>query len=349
MLHALPNDDVLYEALLRRDADWDGRAFVAVRSTGIFCRLTCPARKPKRENCSFHDSVAACLEAGYRPCKRCHPLKAGGESDPAIDTLINNLHQDPARLWREADIVALGLDPSTIRRSFKRRFGMTFLEMARMTRLRKSFESLAEGARVIDAQQEAGFDSSSAFREAFSRLLGLSPSHFKKDALLRADWIDTPLGSMIAVSDSSSLHLLEFVGRKALPTELKKLWTGTKGNIGFGRFGPTDQVRAELQAYFAGQSAIFQTPLALRGSAFTKEVWRALRQVPAGHTRSYSQLASDLGRPDAVRAVARANGANQIAILVPCHRILGADGNLTGYGGGLWRKQKLIELERHYR
>ncbi|WP_373237593.1 methylated-DNA--[protein]-cysteine S-methyltransferase, partial [Cohaesibacter celericrescens] len=227
-------------------------------------------------------------------------------------------------------------------------YGMTFLEMARHSRLRDSFDSLSEGARVIDAQQDAGFASASAFREAFARLLGLAPAAFSKQALLRADWIETPLGSMIAVCDASNLHLLEFVGRKALPGELKKLWQGANGSLGFGRFAPTDQIERELQAYFEGTDARFQTPLALNGSAFTKDVWRALRDIPAGQTRSYGALACDLGRPQATRAVARANGANQIAIVIPCHRVLGADGSLTGYGGGLWRKQRLIELERQY-
>ena len=348
MLISLPHDDLLYDSLLKRNPAWDGRAFVAVRSTGIFCRLTCPARKPKRENCTFYESAGACLEAGYRPCKRCHPMEAGGEVEPMVLALITALEEDTSRLWREGDIIRMGYDPSTVRRNFKRRYGMTFLEMARLSRLRDSFDSLAEGAKVIEAQLDAGFSSASAFRAAFARLLGLPPAAFTREALLRADWIDTPLGSMIAVSDASNLHLLEFVGRKALPGELKKLWHGTKGSLGFGRLGPTEQIERELHAYFSGTSADFKTPLALHGSDFTKDVWRALRKIPAGETRSYGQLAKELGRPEATRAVARANGANQIAIVIPCHRVLGADGNLTGYGGGLWRKQKLIELEQHY-
>lgn len=345
-------DDQLYQALLDRDPAFDGRVFVAVKSTGIFCRLTCPARKPLRQNCSFLPTVGACIEAGFRPCKRCHPLRPEAEADPAITTLMDALEQDPARIWREQDIIALGFDPSTIRRAFKRQFGMTFLEMARLSRLRDGFDALANGDRVIDAQQEAGFASPDAFRSAFAKHLGLGPSDFCKEidgpALLRADWFDTPLGAMIAVSSKSHLHLLEFSNRKALPTELKKLWQDAKGSLGFGRYAPSDQVEAELGEYFAGKRADFTVPLALHGTDFTKHVWRALQQIPAGEVRSYGQLADELGRPEATRAVARANGANQIAILIPCHRILGADGSLTGYGGGLWRKQKLIELERTY-
>ncbi|MFC2970053.1 bifunctional transcriptional activator/DNA repair enzyme AdaA [Acidimangrovimonas pyrenivorans] len=346
MLFALPSDDTLYAALLARDPAYDGRAFVGVSSTGIFCRLTCPARKPRRENCRFFETAAACIEAGFRPCKRCHPLGAEAEADPAIQRLLPALRDDPGRRWSEAGIAAMGLDPSTVRRSFKRHFGITFLEMARQARLAGSVRMLGRGGKVIEAQLEAGFESPSAFRAAFARLLGVAPGAFTGRELLRADWIETPLGPMIAVSDAQALHLLEFVGRKALPAELQRLRAAVKGELGIGRHAPTDRIEAELEAYFAGRSARFETPLVFHGSPFTREVWHALRQIPAGETRSYSELARALGRPDAARAVARANGANQIALVVPCHRVIGADGSLTGYGGGLWRKQRLIEFER---
>ncbi len=201
---------------------------------------------------------------------------------------------------------------------------------------------------MIDAQLDAGFDSPSAFRAAFAKLMGAAPGTFKSNAMLRADHIDTPLGAMIAVCDKHALHLLEFADRKALPTELMRLRKLTKDNIGIGSFDVTAQVKAELNAYFAGDSDAFKTKLALHGPPFTQEVWQALRQISAGETRSYSQLAVDIGAPQATRAVARANGANQIALMIPCHRVIGADGALTGYGGGLWRKQKLIDLEKHY-
>ena len=187
-----------------------------------------------------------------------------------------------------------------------------------------------------------------AFREAFSRLMGASPGSFAADALIKADYIDTPLGAMIALCDPTHLHLLEFADRKALPTELRRMHQAFKGRIGIGRQGPMDLLEAELEAYFSGRNAQFTVPMAFHGSDFTKSVWHALVAIPAGETRSYSKLARELGKPAAVRAVARANGANQIALLVPCHRVLGADGSLTGYGGGLWRKQKLIEIERQY-
>ncbi|WP_417808209.1 bifunctional transcriptional activator/DNA repair enzyme AdaA [Thioclava sp.] len=349
MLFDLPDHATLYRALLQRDARYDGQAFVCVATTGIFCRLTCPARKPLSENCTFHDSIGACLEAGFRACKRCHPMQAAARAEPVIAALLAALDADPARRWREGDLAQMGYDLSTVRRAFKRHFGMTFLDMARQRRLRDGFETLGQGGKVISAQHQASFESPSAFRAAFARLLGSAPSALTKDAVLRVSWIETPLGDMIAVSSATHLHLLEFLDRKALPAELKNLNAAAPGGIGIGRFAPTDQAETELADYFAGRSARFTTPLAQHGSAFARDVWDALRTIPAGQTRSYAQIAQAIARPSATRAVARANGANQIALMVPCHRVIGADGSLTGYGGGLWRKQRLIEIERSFK
>ncbi len=346
MMFDLPDSETLYAALLARDAAYDGRAYVGVSSTGIFCRLTCPARKPKFENCQFFATPGACIEAGFRACKRCHPLSAAAGNDPMVRRLLDALEARPSYRWREEDLTALGVDASTARRAFKRQFGMTFLEMARQRRLREGFTALSAGEPVIAAQMDAGFDSSSAFRAAFARLVGVAPGAFRKDAQLLADWIDTPLGAMVAVACRHKLHLLEFADRKALPREVAKLQKRQPGGLGFGRPEVIDQAAAELTEYYAGRAARFDTPLAYHGTAFEAEVWRALRDIPAGETRSYGQLAKDLGRPGSSRAVARANGANQIAVMIPCHRVLGADGTLTGYGGGLWRKQRLIEIER---
>lgn len=346
MLFDLPDDHTLYSALLDRDDRFDGQAFVCVASTGVFCRLTCPARKPKRENCTFFGSIGECIEAGFRACKRCHPLQAAALADPTIAVLLQALDNRPDLRWSESHVEQLGYAPSTVRRTFKRQFRMTFLEMARQRRLREGFESLAAGGTVINAQQDATFESPSAFRAAFARLLGCAPSELRPNRLLSATWIPTPLGDMVAVSSRSHLHLLEFVDRKALPAELNRLQKTSNGGIGIGTMLPAEQAVAELADYFAGRSDQFLTPLALSGGAFTQQVWRALREIPAGETRSCSAIARSLGRPSATRAVARANGANQIALIIPCHRVIGADGSLTGYGGGLWRKQRMIEIER---
>ncbi|WP_337270077.1 bifunctional transcriptional activator/DNA repair enzyme AdaA [Oryzifoliimicrobium ureilyticus] len=349
MLFDLPNHDTLYRALLDRDARFDGQAYVCVASTGIFCRLTCPARKPLRDNCTFHATIGACIEAGFRPCKRCHPLQAAASADPTIDLLLKALDARPDYRWSEQDIEALGLDLSTVRRSFKRHFGMTFLEMARQRRLREGFETLSAGGQVIAAQYEAGFESPSAFRAAFSRILGCAPADLKNDSLLKANWVATPLGDMIAVASETHLHLLEFVDRKALPAELRKLRTSAKGGIGVGENKVIEHAKAELGSFFSGRLSRFETPLFQEGSSFAQAVWLELRSIKPGTTRSYGEIARRIGNVSAVRAVARANGANQIALMVPCHRVIGADGSLTGYGGGLWRKQRLLEIERQYR
>ncbi len=243
----------------------------------------------------------------------------------------------------------MGFDLSTVRRSFKRQFGMTFLEMARQRRIRDGFETISDGGKIIDAQIDAGFESASAFRASFAKLLGRAPGKLDSAPILHADWIETPLGSMITVCSKSQMHLLEFVDRKALKTELGKLDISAKGKIGIGKTQLGAQIKDELDAFFDGTSANFSTPLAYGGSAFSQSVWNELKLIPPGQTRSYSEIAKRIGRPSATRAVARANGANQIALVVPCHRVIGADGSLTGYGGGLWRKQKLLEIERHYR
>lgn len=175
--------------------------------------------------------------------------------------------------------------------------------------------------------------------------LGHAPHQPTGQAELATAWIATPLGEMVCVTDPQRLHLLEFTERRALPAELRRLSKAVKGRIGLGRHALTDRVEAQLSAYFAGENAAFDLPLALHGTAFQQRVWQELIALPAGAQISYSALARRLDRPEATRAVAAANGANQIAVVIPCHRVLGADGALTGYGGGLWRKQALLRHE----
>lgn len=249
------------------------------------------------------------------------------------------------RRWSERDLVSLGHDPSTIRRIFKRRFGMSFLEIARLRRASLSVDALATGAAVIDAQLDAGYESGSGFRSAIHQLFGAPPAKLQRQPLLKADWIETPIGPMLAVVDDHVLHLLEFADRPALPTELQRLKARNSSGIALGRNAVTEQITKELDSYFQSRSTVFKTRLAQHGTVFEREVWHTLRAIPVGDTHSYAQVATSLGRPTSVRAVARANGANQIAIVIPCHRVIGADGSLTGYGGGLWRKQWLLKHE----
>lgn len=185
------------------------------------------------------------------------------------------------------------------------------------------------------------FATAQAFKSSLAEWLGPQ----KGAAKLFAHWIDTPLGTMVAVCDASHLHLLEFADRKELAQELRKL-SSAVGAISVGQTKITRLLEDQLGAYFAKTLECFDIPVVLHGTPFTKSVWSALQELPFGQTSSYGELSEKLGNPTATRAVARANGANQIAILIPCHRVIGADGSLTGYAGGLWRKRALLELER---
>ncbi len=346
MLFEKPDHDTLYDALIRRDPAHDGMHFVCVTSTRVFCRLTCSARKPKSQNCIFEDTIAACLNAGFRPCKRCRPMLHHAASDPFVTSLLEALEADPGRRWSEQDVIARGHDPSTVRRAFNRRFGMSFLEMARLRRLGSGVDSLSGGESVIEAQLDAGYESGSGFRAAITRLFGTAPAALRGQALLKADFLETPIGTMVAIADDHALHLLEFTDRPALSSEITRLQARQKQGVMLGKTRIIEETKDQMARYFDGKGTGFTVRLAGHGSAFERAIWQALRLIPAGETRSYSRLAADIGRESAIRAVARANGANQIAIIIPCHRVIGADGSLTGYGGGLWRKRWLLEHER---
>lgn len=335
----------LYRALVERDPAFEGVFYVGVRTTGVFCRPTCPARKPLLENCEFFSNAKDALHASYRPCKRCRPLSHPNDMPPVVRTLIESVEAEPERRWRDRDFRAIGVDESTARRLFKRRFGMTFMEYARARRMGLALESIRNGSSVIDAQLGSGYESGSGFREAFNRIIGTPPS--RPDAkVLSAAWLDTPLGPMLAVADDASLVLLEFVDRRGLESELKRL--RERASIVPGRTAPIESIERELGEYFAGASHDFATSVQLGGTPFQRSVWEQLRRIAPGDTLSYGKLADAVGRPTAVRAVAQANGANQLAIVVPCHRVIGADGTLGGYAGGVPRKQWLLDHERRH-
>jgi len=208
-----------------------------------------------------------------------------------------------------------------------------------------ALEKIRNGSSVIDAQLDAGYESGSGFHEAFNRIIGAPPSRTDSRAL-HAAWLDGPLGPMFAIADDAALVLLEFVDRRGLETELRKL--RERYPIVPGRTAPIDSIERELSEYFAGTRHHFETPLNLHGTPFQRNVWGRLRQIAPGETLSYAELASAIGRPSAVRAAAQANGANQLAIVVPCHRVINANGELGGYAGGIPRKQWLLEHERRY-
>lgn len=334
-----------YRALLDRDHEYDGVFYVGVRTTGVFCRPTCPARKPLYANCEFFRTAKEALHASYRPCMRCRPLSHPNDVPEVVARLVDAVEREPERRWRDHDFRELGVDVSTARRHFKRRFGMTFVEYARARRMGLALDTIRNGGKVIDAQLGAGYESDSGFRSAFNRIIGTAPSDPGARPLVAA-WLDGPLGPMLAIADDAALHLLEFVERRGLETELRRL--RSRFAIVPGRSAVIDQVERELSEYFAGERATFDVPIATHGSDFQRSVWQELVRIPPGTTVSYRELAERVGRPTAFRAVAQANGANQLALVVPCHRVVNANGELGGYGGGVPRKQWLLEHERRW-
>lgn len=323
------NKTEYYQALLAKNSEYEGIFYVGVKTTGVFCRPTCPARKPKFEHCEFFETAQEALLAAFRPCKRCQPLSHPNQVSPLIQTLVNAVEKNPEKRWKNKDFQELLVDASTARRQFKKRFGMTFVEYARARRMGLAMKQIRQGEAVIDTQLSMGYESSSGFRDAFSRIMGAAPTRLGTGSILKAAWIDTLLGSMIAIADESALTLLEFVDRRGLEREK------TKSAIVPGTTPIIDSIERELQEYFEGKLMQFKTPLLLLGSPFQKQVWQALQNIPPGETRSYLEIAKSLGRPTAFRAVANANGANQIAIVIPCHRVINSNGELGGYGGGI--------------
>jgi AraC family transcriptional regulator of adaptative response/methylated-DNA-[protein]-cysteine methyltransferase len=339
-----------YQALIHKKTEYEGVFFVGVKTTGAFCRPTCPARKPKFENCEFYETAQQALLASYRPCKRCRPLSHPNQVSKLIQTLVEAVEHDPGKRWKEKDFQELSLDASTARRQFKKRFGMTFIEYARARRIGVAMKQIRAGQAVIEAQIAAGYESGSGFRDAFSRIMGTAPiNHQEGSNILKAAWLDTKLGPMLAIADEKALHLLEFVDRRGLEREIERLRRKTKSAILPGKTEPILSIERELVMYFDGNLKQFKTLICWQGSAFQKVTWEALMKIPYGETRSYSDLARSIGKPSAFRAIANANGANQLAIVVPCHRVINTNGELGGYGGGLARKKWLINHERQDR
>jgi AraC family transcriptional regulator of adaptative response/methylated-DNA-[protein]-cysteine methyltransferase len=344
----LPPPDVMYRALANRDPAYDGIFYVAVKTTRIFCRSVCHARTPKRENVEFYARTHDALYAGYRPCLRCRPLERRGKPAPMVEKLLAAVEADPSGRLREVDLARMGIDPSTARRQFQRYCGMSFHAYHRARRMGMALTGVREGKSIIDLQLDQGFESASGFREAFAKVFGTAPSLAHDVDCLYAKWFETPLGPMLALANDAGLYLLEFVDRRGLEREVQALRRRLTQRVVPGEHRHLKHIGEELDAYFAGRSLTFATPLQLTGSPFQRAVWETLRAIPPGQTLAYADVAAKIGRPAAVRAVGRANGDNKLTLIVPCHRVIGADGTLTGYGGGLWRKAWLLEHERAF-
>jgi AraC family transcriptional regulator of adaptative response/methylated-DNA-[protein]-cysteine methyltransferase len=332
-------------AYLDGDRSYDGVFFTAVRTTGIFCRPGCPARKPKPENVEFFASTREALLAGYRPCLRCRPMEAQGTPPAWLAPLLGEIEADPARRWRDRDLRALRLEPGRVRRWFLAHHGMTFQAYSRARRLASALGRIKDGADVTEAAFAIGYDSLSGFHEAFRHLLGESPTRAKGAPVVTLARVPTELGPMVVAADDRALLLLEFADRRMLETQLKVLRRRLGCAFAPGTNPIIERATREMQEYLAGTRRRFETTWATPGTPFQRAVWERLAEIPFGATLTYAALARAVGRPAAVRAVARAVGDNRIAVMVPCHRVVGSDGDLTGYGGGLWRKKRLLEIE----
>ncbi|MGZ4983497.1 MAG: bifunctional transcriptional activator/DNA repair enzyme AdaA [Chthoniobacterales bacterium] len=348
VMELLPSFDIMYRALVERDPSFQGIFFVGVRTTGIFCRPTCSAKKPARENVEFFATSSEALHGGYRPCLRCQPMDPDQRPPKLIERLRAEVERAPGGRLTDKELSALEIDPSTARRQFKRHYGMTFQAYHRARRMGLALRDVRRGGRVDETQNGAGFESASGFREAFTRIFGATPTAAKDKPCLFAERIDTPLGAMLAVADDAGLRLLEFVDRRATERELKTLRQRLRTNVVPGEHPILDATRKQLGDYFSGKNLEFDIPLAPVGSDFQQRAWKILRTIPLGETRSYLWMAQQLRIPGAMRAVGRANGSNMICLIIPCHRVIRADGTLCGYGGGLWRKKWLLEHERKH-
>jgi AraC family transcriptional regulator of adaptative response/methylated-DNA-[protein]-cysteine methyltransferase len=343
---ALPTRTEMLRAFGRRDASYDGIFFTGVRTTSIFCRPSCPARRPLPRNVDFFSTARDALVAGFRPCQRCRPLETDGRPPEWVERLLTEVDADPGRRLTARELAGLGVEPARARRWFQRQWGMTFHAYARARRLGSALGAIREGATLDDAALDHGFESLSGFRDAFGRTFKRPPGRGRQADCITLGWIRTPLGPMVAGATREGVCLLEFTDRRMLEAQLRTLARRVGLPAVPGKSPHLDRLRTAVDEYFSGRRPAFDLPLVAPGTPFQIRVWNELRRIPVGATRSYGEIARRIGHPTAVRAVARANGANRIALLIPCHRVVEMGGGLGGYGGGLWRKQRLIELER---
>lgn len=338
--------EIMYKAIVEKDTSFEGVFFTAVKTTGIFCRPSCTARKPKLENVEFLKTAKECIFKGYRACKVCNPLKTLNQTPPEFQQIINELSQNPSLKFKDYDLKQKGIEPSQIRRWFLKNHGITFHAYQRMFRINSAFKKIQNGESVTHTAFDSGFESLSGFGESFKSIFGFSPKQGKKQNVIDLKRINTPLGTMIACATNEGICLLEFTDRTMLETELKSIAKLLNATIIQGNNKHFEILQTQLSEYFAGDRIVFSVPLHTPGTEFQNKVWKTLQLIPYGQTTSYKELAINIESSESTRAVAMANGMNRISLLIPCHRVIGSDGKLTGYGGGLWRKKYLLELER---
>lgn len=345
-----------WQQVLDRDARADGQFFYAVRSTRIVCRPSCPSRRPGKANVKFFSTLEEAMGAGYRACRRCHPERTTPAADPQAEPVARAARylkkHAGERVTTEELAQVAGINRLTLHRAFRRIFGISPAQYARQQRLKAFDTNIRESTmRVTDAIYDAGFGSSSRLYENSAARLGMTPREMRKGAhgiSIRYTITDSPLGRMLVAATQKGICTIAFGEGDS---EVLEVLSDRFPNAALTRERPKSGWLAEAVEYIISQMgehpAAATFPLDVRATAFQQRVWRALQEIPRGETRSYSQLAAELGSPTATRAVAGACAANPVAVLVPCHRIVGKNGSLTGYRWGTERKRKLLEAEKN--
>jgi AraC family transcriptional regulator of adaptative response/methylated-DNA-[protein]-cysteine methyltransferase len=335
--------DTAWAAFMRRDRSWDGRIVGAVTTTGIYCKPSCPARRPKRDNVVFYETSAKAREAGYRSCLRCKPDEVGRDREAvALAVKLIEQAEGPPNLTELA--AAVGYAPHHFQRIFKRDLGVSPAAYARALRKGRAEAALKANERVTDAIYDAGYQNPSGFYQDAKERLGMTPSAWRdggRGETIRWTTFDSPLGQMLIAATTKGICRLTFDDSE---DSLRRLFP--RATIVEDQGGLKELVEGALAA-IEQPLAMPELPIDVAGTAFQEAVWKELRRIPAGETRSYAEIAAAIGHPKAVRAVGSANGDNHVCVLIPCHRVIRSDGSLGGYGGGIARKKKLLASEGH--
>jgi AraC family transcriptional regulator of adaptative response/methylated-DNA-[protein]-cysteine methyltransferase len=337
-----------WAAVLGRDGRYDGRFVYAVRTTGIFCRPTCPSRRPDRKHVTFFESPASARAAGFRACLRCAPESSAPPSAMGVERVRAHIeaHLDE-RLTLDALASVAGLSPTHLQRVFKSALGLSPREYVRARRAERFKAGVRDGRSVTDALYEAGYGSGSRLYEDAGRRLGMTPGAYRRGGagqVVRYTIAASPLGRLLVAQTERGVCAVQ-IGEsdRALETALRDDYPKARIELDDHALRPS---LAAILAHLGGEIPRLDLPLDVAASAFQWRVWRALQEIPRGETRSYAEVANALGRPGAARAVARACASNRVALLVPCHRVVRADGSVGGYRWGAARKKSLLETEK---
>jgi AraC family transcriptional regulator, regulatory protein of adaptative response / methylated-DNA-[protein]-cysteine methyltransferase len=344
----LGSDEERWAAVLRRDPEADGAFYFSVRTTGVYCRPSCAARRPLRRNVAFHATREEAERAGFRPCKRCRPGQPAlaARRTAAVARACRMIEAATQTPSLEGLAAAVGMSKFHFHRVFKAATGITPAAYAAAVRARRLQDALARGDRVTDAIYDAGFSSSGRFYAGSSELLGMTPSSFRSGgagARIRFAVGECSLGSILVAATDEGICSITFGDDPdALARELQDRFPKAELIGGDSEF---EQVVATVVGFVEAPERGLDLPLDVWGTAFQRQVWQALREVPAGSTVSYADIASRIGAPHAVRAVARACASNRLAVAIPCHRVVRKDGGLSSYRWGVERKRALLARE----